>query len=356
MTKTMDQLLATTDVSFKTFRRGEVVEGTVISRGPHELYVDLGAKSEGIIGGRGFEKEFAHAKDLKVGDKVLGTVIQSEDDQGYLVLSLSKAANEQAWEKITQFLESGEILEVTVIDYNKGGLVVEFDIKTLGGMSTLRGFVPFSHVSAQRFDQKHLESAQELVGYRLRVKIIELDRKLSRIVFSEKKAGINEKGLQEYLAAHQGKRVEGEVAAFLPYGVVLELPGGWEGLLHVKDIDWVRVENPQEYCRVGDTLAVKIVGLDKKEGQIRVSRKELKKNPWDEIGKNYRVGNEVAGTVTKIVPFGAFVKLPGGIEGLIHVSETTGPLAVGEEVKVRIITLEPEKQKLGLSVKKLKKN
>jgi small subunit ribosomal protein S1 len=351
--QTMDKLLATADVRLKTFRRGDVVEGTVISRGLHELYVDLGAKSEGIIGGRGFEKEFERAKTLKVDDKVLGTVIQSEDDQGYIVLSLSKASVDQAWEKITQFLESGETLEVTVIDHNKGGLVVEARLQTLGGASTLRGFVPFSHLSPRRFDPKQPESAPELLGERLRVKVIEQDRRLNRIVFSEKKAGVDEESLQKYLSAHKNKEVRGEVTAFLPYGVIVRLPDDIEALLHVKDIDWVRIEDPRECCRVGDKLRVKIVGLDEKEGKLRVSRKALKDNPWDKIAQKYHLGDTISGKVTKIVPFGAFVKLPEGIEGLIHVSETTGPLAVGEEVKVRIITLEPEKQKLGLSVKRL---
>lgn len=335
-----------TGFSLNPLKPGQLVEGRVVSVARNEVFVDLAAKSEGIISGRTSEEDLELAKTLRVGDKILATVIQSENDQGYIVLSLKRAAPEMAWRRASEALESGETLEARVVDFNKGGLVVEWE--------TLRGFVPFSHLATKHQEFANLERAGELLEKTLAVKVIEMDRALSRLVLSEKRAAVDEEKLKGFFQKIKDRpSVRGKITAIFPFGVVVELAKGVEGLLHIGEMDWVRVEDPSEVFKVGDEVEVTVLGFDEQEGKLRLSQKALKENPWQKIAEKYKVGSKVKGTVSKIVPYGAFVRLPEGIEGLIHVSETTGPLVEGEEVEAAVINLEPEKQKLGLSVKKL---
>lgn len=343
----MKELVTQTGFTLNPLKSGQLIEGRVVSVARNEVFVDLAAKSEGIISGHTSEEDLELAKNLQVGDKVLATVVQSENDQGYIVLSLKRAAPEMAWRRAQEALKSGEILEVKVVDFNRGGLVVEWE--------TLRGFVPFSHLATEHQEFASLEKAGELLGKRLSVKAIELDRSLSRLVLSEKRAAVDEKKLKEFFQKIKDQpSVSGKVTAVFPFGVVVKLADGVEGLLHIGEMDWVRVEDPQEVFKLGDRVEATVLGFDEQEGKLRLSQKALKENPWQKITESYQVGDKVKGTVSKIVPYGAFLRLPEGIEGLIHVSETTGPLTEGEEVEAVIINLEPEKQKLGLSVKQLK--
>lgn len=345
----MQELLQSTNRTLRTFRYGEIVEGTVISAGRKEVFVDLGSKSEGIIGGREIEEETDSISELKVGDKVLAAVIQTENDQGYTILSLKKAQNERAWREVEEALREGTPLEVKVFDFNKGGLVVELAIG-------LRGFVPFSHLGSNYLGGNAQNSVKDLLGRTLKVRVIELNREINRLVFSEKLATLfanpQVKAFLETLKPD--KKFKGRVTATSPFGVFVELFPGVEGLVHISEISWERVGYPEEVLKVGDKVEVAVLSIDYERGQLALSMRALQKNPWQKVAQKYKVGDEVSGTVTKIAPFGAFLKLPKGVEGLIHVSETTGPLAEGEEVRAVIINLEPEKQKLGLSVKKLK--
>lgn len=340
----MPELLSSTNRTLRTFRYGEVVEGTVISVGRKEVFVDLGSKSEGIIGGREFEEEIDSVSGFKVGDRVLATVTQTENDQGYIILSYKKAQTERAWREIGEALKSGTPLQVKVLDANKGGLVVECV------SHGLRGFVPFSHLSNTAPD------SSSRLGQLLTVRVIELDRGLNRLVFSEKLATLfaNPKVGEFFKNLEQGKKLRGRVSTLSSFGVFVELFPGVEGLVHISEISWERLDRPEEVLKVGDEVKVVVLSVDGERGQLALSMKALQENPWEKVAQKYKVGDTVLGSVTKIAPFGAFLKLPEGVEGLIHVSETTGPLAEGEEVRVAIINLEPEKQKLGLSVKKLK--
>lgn len=343
--QTMAELLSSTNRTLRTFRYGEVVEGMVISVGRKEVFVDLGSKSEGIIGGREFEEEIGSVSGFKVGDKVLATVIQTENDQGYIILSYKKAQTERTWREVEEAFRNGTALKVKVLDSNKGGLVVEC-------LPTgLRGFVPFSHLNNVP------PNPSSLLGQELTVRVIELDRGLNRLVFSEKLATLfaDPRVGEFFKNIEPGRKLKGRVSTLSPFGVFAEVPPGVEGLIHISEISWERIDRPEEVLKVGDEVEVLVLSVDGERGQLALSMKALQENPWEKVARKYKVGDTVAGLVTKIAPFGAFLKLPEGVEGLIHVSETTGPLAEGEEVRVAIINLEPEKQKLGLSVKKLKK-
>lgn len=343
----MADLVTQTGFSLNPLTPGQLVEGRVVSVGRNEVFVDLVAKSEGIISGRTSEEDLDLAKSLRVGDKILATVVQSENDQGYIVLSLKRAAPEMGWRRAQEAFKGGEPIKVKAVDFNKGGLVVEWE--------TLRGFVPFSHLATKHQEFADPEKTNELLGEALTVKIIEMDRSLSRLVLSEKRAAVNEAKLKDFFQKIKGRpSVNGRITAIFPFGVVVELAEGVEGLLHIGEMDWVRIEDPSDVFKVGDAVEVTVLGFDEQEGKLRLSQKTLKENPWQKILEKYKVGDRVTGTVRKIAPYGAFLRLPEGIEGLIHVSETTGPLAEGEEVEAVIINLEPEKQKLGLSIKRLK--
>ena len=345
----MAELLSSTNRTLHTFRYGEVVEGVIISVGRREVFVDLGSKSEGIVGSREIEEEPDSISGLKVGDRVLATVIQTENDQGYTILSLKKAQNERAWREVEEAFKNATPLKVKVVDFNKGGLVVEC------ALANLRGFVPFSHLSNPL--PNSLESSlSALIGRTLTVRVIELDRTINRLVFSEKLATIfadpKVRGFFENLKP--GEKLQGKVTAISPFGVFVEPFPGVEGLVHISEISWERIGHPEEVLKVGDKVEVAVLSVDGERGQLALSLKALQENPWQKVPRKYKVGDTVSGTVTKIAPFGAFLKLPEGVEGLIHVSETTGPLTEGEEIKAVIINLEPERQKLGLSVNKLK--
>ena len=343
----MDELLMATNRTLRTFRYGEVVEGTVISIGRKELFVDLGSKSEGIISGKEFEDGIDSISGLKVGDPIVASVTQTENDQGYIILSLKKARGEQSWRRVEEHFKNSTPFTVKVIDSNKGGLVAEF----AGG---LRGFVPFSHLN----NPPKSEEVMDLLGQTLQVRIIELNRALNRLVFSEKLATLlsDPKIKKFFLGLKPEKKLKGTITSIFPFGVFVKLPPGVEGLVHISEISWQRIDHPSDVVKIGEEVEVVVLSINREQGKLALSMKPLRKNPWEELAKKYKVGKTVVGVVTKTVPFGAFVKLSEGVEGLIHVSETTGPLTEGEEVKAVVINLEPEKRKLGLSVKQLKKD
>lgn len=341
----MQELLTNTNRTLRTFRYGEVVEGMVISVGRKEVFVDLGSKSEGIIGSREIEDDPDSISGLNVGDKVIATVVQTENDQGYTILSLRRAQSERVWREIEEALKNETVLEVKVVDSNKGGLVVELS----GG---LRGFVPFSHLNTSYSSDTTYEA---LLGQTLKVRVIELNRAINRLVLSEKLATLfSDPKVKKFFAnLKPEKRMKGTVTSIFPFGIFVELTPGVEGLAHISEISWQRIDHPSEVVKIGDEVEVTVLSINREQGKLALSMRSLHKNPWEAVAAKYKVGDTITGIVTKKAPFGAFVKLPEGVEGLIHVSETTGPLAEGEEIQAVIINLEPEKRKLGLSIKKL---
>lgn len=342
----------------KELHPSDIVEGIVVAVTHGEILVDVGAKSEGIIAGAELADSDATYKSLKPGDKIVSKVVQVENDQGYIVLSIKRAEKERKWKDADDALGTGSILEATIIEYNKGGLLVD----CMG----LRGFIPLSHLDRAHFandvakfaagsEAELKESLKILSGKVLKVKVIELDREKNRFVLSEKDAlssysdDAKEKRLAEI---KNGDKVEGVVTGIMPFGAFIDL-GGVEGLVHISEIAWEKVSHPSNYFKVGQTIQVLVLGVDEQSRKLALSVKRLSSNPWETVETKYPVGSKVKGTVSKIVPFGAFVTLEKGLDGLVHVSEAAGPLKEGEEIEAIVIQVDGASQKLALSTRQI---
>lgn len=352
----MSKLLQDKYLQMKELHPGDLVEGVVVSVSHGELLLDVGAKSEGIVTGSDLSDADNTHKNLKPGDKVVAKVVQSENVQGYIVLSLKKAEKERKWKDAEDALEDGSTIEAEIIEYNKGGLLCD----CLG----LRGFIPLSHL-----DRSHLandvakfaagseselkESLKVLSGKILKVKVIELDKNKNRFVLSEKDAlssysdAAKEKRLEEI---QTGTVLDGVVTGIMPFGVFVDLDGV-EGLVHISEIAWEKVSHPSDYFSVGQTIQVMVLGVDDQSKKLALSVKRLTPNPWETVEEKYPVGTKVKGTVSKIVPFGAFVTLEKGLDGLIHVSEAIEPLKEGDAVEAFVVQVDGKNQKLALSTR-----
>lgn len=353
----MEKLLDKHDVELKRFNSGDTVEGVVVTASSQEILLDVGAKSEGIVRSDEIGSE-EYAKNLQPGDEVLVYVLQAENDQGYIVLSLKRARSERSWRDVKKAFKDDAVLEVTVEEYNKGGLLVD----CLG----LRGFVPLSHLDRVHFTEdvaKHAvgseaelkESLDVLAGKALKVKPIEVDKSKNRLVLSEKEAlstYSEEKREEKFKEVEVGDVLSGVVTGVMAFGLFVDMKG-IEGLVHISEIAWEKVSHPGNYYTVGSLIEVKVIGKDSNSKKLALSVKQLMDNPWEDAEEKYPVGVTVEGTVNKIVPFGAFVTLEKGLDGLVHVSKATRSLEEGEEIRVVVTNVEPNNQKLALSMHKL---
>lgn len=354
----MAKLLADHNIEIKQFEHGELVEGIVISATHGEILLDVGAKAEGIISGEELVDSDKSHKNLKPGDTLLAMVVQPENHQGYIVLSLKRAEKDKKWKTIEDAFEDGTSLEVEVIEYTKGGLLVD----CMG----LRGFVPLSHLDRVHFTNDIAKTAtgseselkntlKVLSGKELKVKVIEFDREKNRLVLSEKdaKESYSDEARQERLEnIDAGDVLDGVVTGVMPFGLFVDLEG-IEGLVHISEIAWEKVSNPGDYYTVGSSITVKVLGIDEGSKKLALSVKQLISNPWEGVEERYPEGSIVTGTVSKIVPFGAFVNLEKGLDGLIHVSEAAEPLKIGDEVEAVVTNVDGSKQKLALSTRKM---
>ncbi len=355
-TLTMDDLLAANDDSVKQLTIGEVIDGTVLSLRKHEVLIDLGAQGVGYVPRR----EVGFSRALKEGDEVTASVVDVELDNGYSLLSLRKAAKDRGWEEVSAKLDSGEVIDVSPYDANRGGLLVEYE--------GVRGFLPVSQLSAEHYPRvgssdkdEILQRLNALVGQTLKVRILDSDRKANKLIFIEKEA------IKDGLAARFeklaiGDTVKGVVTGVVDFGVFVNVEG-IEGLVHISEISWERVNNPNDYVKVGDTIEAKIISIDK--DRLSLSIKQLTKDPWlDEVEK-FKPGTAVEGTVTRITPFGAFVQISPAVEALVHVSElgegdNVDPekvFTLNERKEFTILDVDKENRKISLSLgsKKVKK-
>lgn len=340
----------------RKFMVGDVVEGSIVAVRADEILLDIGAKSEGVITREEFGEFKATLSDLKPGDTLVAQVIQSESEQGYTVLSLKRAERERKWRDIEKMYSEAIDGEAQVIEYNKGGLLVEF----MG----MRGFVPLSHLDRVHFtndvakfahgsEAEIRESLKVLSGKLLKIRVIEYDKEKNRLILSEKKAleHYSEEARTKRLGeVKEGDTVQGVVTGVMPFGIFVDLDG-IEGLVHISEIAWEKVSNPSVYYSVGSKVTVKVMGVDETSKRLALSIKRLSVNPWEGIDERFKVGQKIKGVVSKIVPFGAFINVEKGLDGLLHISQATGPLQIGQEVEARIIGIEPENQKLSLSLK-----
>ena len=354
----MEDFLKDKDIDLKEHHSGDLVEGIVVSVSHGEVLLDVGAKSEGIISGAELVDTDNTHKKLKPGDKILAMVMQAENEQGYIVLSLKKAEKDRKWQIAESAFDDGSILESVVIEYNKGGLLVD----CIG----LRGFVPLSHLDRVHFTEdvgRHAQGSDAelkeilgvLAGKSLKVKVIEVDRAKNRLVLSEKDAmgTYSPEARKKRLESIKiGDVLEGVVTGIMNFGIFVDLEG-IEGLVHISEIAWEKVNHPGDYYQVGFPINVKVLGVDEESKKLALSVKQLIDNPWETVEDKYPTGAKVTGKVSKIVPFGAFVNLEKGLDGLIHVSETDGPLDEGQEVTAIVTQVDGASQKLALSVRQV---
>ncbi|MGH2442298.1 MAG: S1 RNA-binding domain-containing protein [Chloroflexota bacterium] len=354
----MEALLRESEYSFRSLKRGETLEGTIVRVDPDEVLVDVGMKSEGVIPARELDTE--DPEPLHIGDRTLVYVVQPENSEGHAILSLRRARLERSWRDIDDLYRRGAVIEGPVVDFNKGGLIV--DVKGV------RGFVPVSQVldlrSVTRQDGESEEITQTLSamqGRRLPLKIIEINRSRNRLILSER-AAVQERRTQlkdELMDQLQPGQVRhGVVSNLTSFGAFIDL-GGADGLVHVSELSYNRVNHPNEILRVGQEVDVAVLTVDRDTKKIALSLKRAQPDPWSTVEERYRVGQVVGAVITKIAKFGAFAKVEEGLEGLIHLSELTD-LAVqdpsqvvneGNAVNVKIIHINSQRRRLGLSVR-----
>lgn len=345
---TMEQLLA--DHQIPALVAGDVVEGTVIASEKHEIWLDLGPRGTGLVVGR----EIDQSGGIQPGDTISAGVLEPESDEGYAILSLKKVAKEKGWEKLQQLFESGEVFSLNPFDANKGGLLIEVE--------GIRGFLPVSQLSAENYPRvsgadkdEILHRLSNLVGKPLQVRVLDINRRENKLIVSEK-AARREDTESKVSQMKVGEVVKGVVTGVVDFGIFVNVDG-IEGLVHISEIAWDRVDNPGKYVKVGEQVEAKIIAIDR--DKLSLSIKQLKEDPWIDEVKGMKVGAEVEGTITRITPFGAFVQVTPVVEALVHISELstdhvedpTKLVKMGEKKSFRIITIDPESHKLSLSLK-----
>jgi small subunit ribosomal protein S1 len=352
--------LLRSDFDVQELRRGQVVEGVIVQIRPSEILVDVGAKSEGVILGRELERLGSEGlSELGEGDSLLVYVVTPEDKNGNPILSISRAQAERDWRDAERMFEAGEIFEGVVSGYNKGGVIVR--------LGQVRGFVPGSQIVSLRGKRRTQEGDNrlaELVGDKMQLKVIEIDRGRNRLILSER-AAMREwrKQSKERLLAElqEGDVRTGEVISICDFGAFVDL-GGADGLIHLSELSWRRVAHPSEVVKVGEEVEVYVLNVDRERKRIGLSLKRLEADPWSLIAERYHVGQLVEGTVTKLVKFGAFARIyDEDIEGLIHVSELSEErighprevVAEGDIRTLRVIRIDPDKRRIGLSLKRV---
>jgi small subunit ribosomal protein S1 len=352
--------LTADEISYKQVKYGDIVSGTVVRVAPHEILVDIGTKSEASVATKEVDELGREGlTKIHTGDEILAFVLRPEDYESGTILSLARAQEERDWRDAQTGLESGSIIEAPVAGFNKGGLIVK--------VGKVRGFVPASQLDlASRTRGERELSEQDLasfVGKKLKLKIIEIDRARSRLILSERAA------MREVRRDQKARLMEeiqegdvrtGVVTSVADFGVFVDL-GGVDGLIHVSELSYTKVGHPSEVVKVGDTMQVKVLGIDRDKNRIALSVKRLQPEPWTTIEEHYHIGDLVTGTITKLASFGAFARVDEGIEGLIHVSELSDrrinhPKEVvkeGDVLQLRVIKIESARRRLGLSLKRV---
>ncbi|MBC7868961.1 30S ribosomal protein S1 [Candidatus Saccharibacteria bacterium] len=348
-TLTMDELLAGADDSVKQLTQGEAIVGTILSIRKHEVLVDLGAQGIGLVPRR----EVGFSRALNIGDEVTASIVDAELDNGYSLLSLRKAAKDRGWDEVAAKMESGEIIDVSPYDANRGGLLVEHD--------GVRGFLPVSQLSAEHYPRvgssdkdEILQRLNVLIGQTLKVRILDCDRKANKLIFSEKEA-IKDGLSARFEKLTVGDSVKGVVTGVVDFGIFVNVEG-IEGLVHISEISWERVNNPNDYVKVGQTIDAKIIAIDK--DRLSLSIKQLSQDPWMTEVDQFKPGDKVEGTVTRITPFGAFIQISSAVEALVHVSELGGGddadpekvFTLNERKEFVVLDIEKDSRKISLSL------
>jgi small subunit ribosomal protein S1 len=344
-----EDFLAAIDKTIKYFNDGDIVEGTIVKVDRDEVLLDIGYKTEGVIPSR--ELSIKHDVDpsevVSVGDEIEALVLQKEDKEGRLILSKKRAQYERAWGTIEEKKERDEVVEGTVIEVVKGGLIIDIG---------LRGFLPASLVEMRR-----VRDLQPYVGKTLEAKIIELDKNRNNVVLS-RRAWL-EQTQSEVRSDFLNKLAKGQVrngvvSSIVNFGAFVDL-GGVDGLVHVSELSWKHIDHPSEVVEVGQEVTVEVLDIDLDRERVSLSLKATQEDPWRQFARTHAIGQVVPGKVTKLVPFGAFVRVQDGIEGLVHISELAERhveipeqvVNVGDELMVKVIDIDLERRRISLSLK-----
>ena len=348
----MDKLMAKAGATLVTPKRGQQVEGTVTFVSRRMVLVNIGAKTEGVVADAEAKEASDIIESLKVGDPISVFIKHPENDQGQILLSLRKAVEEGRWSVFKKWMDEDREVEVAGLEVNKGGMVVK--------IGEIRGFVP-----ASQFGEKHLGNMEELLGKTFKAKVIEVDKAQNRLIFSEKLVSDAE-GLakkDEALAdVVAGAKLVGTVSGIMPFGVfvTVNVPvkakagevAKVEGLVHISEISWEKVDDPNTMFAVGQEVSVMVIGIEKEAGKLNLSIKQLSGDPWSDIETKYAVGTKHQGKVFRIAAYGVFVNFERGIDGLIHVSKQPQgkEFAVGEVVDVYVEMLDAKSRRMSLGV------
>jgi small subunit ribosomal protein S1 len=345
---TPEELVKAIEESLKDFKDGDFVEGTVVKVDRDEVLLDIGYKSEGVIPAKelSIRQDVEPSEVVKVGDHFEALVLQKEDKEGRLILSKKRAQYERAWKRIEEIMRAGETISGPVIEVVKGGLILDIG---------LRGFLPASLVELRRVRDLH-----PYVGQQLEAKIIELDRNRNNVVLS-RRAFLEEsqsEGRKKFLESlKKGERRRGVVSSIVNFGAFVDVGGGVDGLVHVSELSWKHVDHPSEVVAVGQEVDVEVLDVDLERERVSLSLKATQEDPWREFERKHQTGEVIAGSVTKLVPFGAFVRLGEGIEGLVHISELSEQhvespeqvVQVGEQVRVKVVDVDVARRRISLS-------
>jgi small subunit ribosomal protein S1 len=345
------QIVPNYDATIHPFEEGEVVTGLVVRIDQDEVLVDIGYKSEGVIPANelSIRKSVDPHDEVSLGEEVDALVLTKEDQDGRLIISKKRARFEKAWRRIEAAAESGEPVEGNVIEVVKGGLIIDLGV---------RGFLPASLVDIRR-----VPNLDEYMGTTIECKVIELNRSRNNVVLSRRAVLEEErKEVRQQILdrLEPGLVVEGQISNIVDFGAFVDLDG-IDGLIHISELSWSHVNHPSQVLEIGDTVKVKVLDIDRERQRISLGLKQTQEDPWQRIVNTYNIGDELVGTVTKVVTFGAFVEILDGVEGLVHISELAAhhvenPREVvqpGDEIRVKILEIDSERRRLSLSAKRV---
>lgn len=333
-------------------RRGEIRNAIILQIDNREIIVDMGVKQDGIVPSQDIERLDPEVRaGLQVGGEVPVYVLNPRDQDDNLIVSINMGLQQYDWEKARQLLKSEDVVQVTITGHNRGGILVRWN--------RLEGFIPSSHLISVNLSNERRDMWNDLLGKQLGVKVIEVDQDRRRLIFSEREAQKEWRAQQKarlLAELKEGDVVKGTVTGLRDFGAFVNL-GGADGLIHVSELAWHRVDHPRDVLKVGDEIDVYVLNLDRDSNRIALSRKRLLNDPWEDADKRYHEGQLVEGTVTNVVDFGAFIALDNGLEGLLHLSEMgDGALKEpysyvkkGDRLGLRISHLEPEKRRVGFT-------
>jgi small subunit ribosomal protein S1 len=352
----MIELLKDSPPVFRT-RPGELVEGTLIFKGKNKILIDLDGVATGIVSGRELRDSMNTFHELAPGASVVALVLEEENDEGMVVLSLRMASQQKAWDRFHKLVEDEKTMKFTAQEANKGGLLANID--------GIRTFLPVSQLSPTNYPRVNNADSGEIInrlakfiGHTFLVKIITLDEAAGKIVVSEREA-MSEERSKALEGLGIGEVKDGMVSGIVKFGIFVAFDG-LEGLVHISEIAWGHVKNPSEFAKLGDRVKVKIIGIDGEK--LSLSIKQLVKDPWEEIAERYPVGKKVEGVVARFADYGAFLTLERDITGLVHLSEishekvadSAEALKIGQKVEAQVINIDIDERRIGLSIKALK--